>query len=283
MKLLTSSCKLLAAAGFASAVGFAADFAEYGAGADDPAYWDEVYRVQGHHGRRSYEWYGLGYDELRETLQRLLLQPLRETFWGEAAEVLVVGSGDSDLSSELAAEVGESGPEPRPRWLVTSLDFSAEVTERMRRRHPELKFLTMDARNLSSIEDGSFSAVVDKGLSDCLGDQAERRKYFQGLQQTLRVGGRMLVISQRKLEVASDTSPGDQKAASEDLLGFEEDDSWGYDVGADGWACVQERLLGPLFIEDDPTRPPFPQLGTEGTIPYYVLACSRVAETAETL
>lgn len=198
---------------------------------DSASFWDRTYRVQGAHGRSSYEWYGLGFKEIQPMLDQVFPS-------ADSGDILVVGSGDSDISAEM----------DRVGWNVTSIDFSATVTEHMRRRYPLLRFLTMDARNMS-FEDGHFVGILDKGLSDCLETEADRRQYFKELNRVLRKGsGHLMVISQRLLGVPDD-------------LGH-------------GWSCkpVQE-LLGPLFFEASQFQPPMPEPGTEGKIPYYLLDC----------
>ncbi|CAK9027652.1 unnamed protein product [Durusdinium trenchii] len=174
--------------------------------------------------------------------------------------LLVVGSGDSALSAQLASEKAL-----KPEWEVISIDFSSEVTDRMKIRFPELAFLTMDARALS-FEDASFGAIVDKGLSDCIGSVTERRKYFQELRRVAVDGGRLLVLSQRHLQTEQDI--------------LDQTDEDGSDLGP-SWLCKREEVYGALFVENDPTRPPFPQPGTDNTIPYFLLVCTTNEDTAE--
>lgn len=199
--------------------------------ADSSSFWDRTYSVQGAHGRTSYEWYGLGFKEIQSVLDEVFPT-------AGSGDILVVGSGDSDISAEL----------DRVGWNVTSIDFSETVTVHMRRRYPLLRFLTMDARNMS-FEDGHFVGIFDKGLSDCLPTAEERQPYFKELHRVLREGdGHLIVISQRPLTVEEDFGQG--------------------------WSCkpVQE-LFGPLFYEDSPLQPPKPEPGTAGKIPYYFLDC----------
>lgn len=226
----------VALVGARGALGFVEELLDDGS-ADNPVFWDRTYRRQSQNGRDSYEWYGLGFQQLRVPLEGVLPRD---------AGVLVVGSGDSTLSADLAAE----------GWRVTSLDFSAEVTSYMRRMHPGLDFVTQDARNMS-FEDGRFGAIVDKGLSDCIGSASKRRSYFAELRRVLRTpGGALAVVAQRPLEARRDLGPG--------------------------WRCEPRReLYGPLFVEDSPDEPPKPQPGTEGQIPYYLLVCQSEALTAE--
>eukprot|EP00933_Yihiella_yeosuensis_P014088 TRINITY_DN1275_c1_g4_i1.p1 TRINITY_DN1275_c1_g4~~TRINITY_DN1275_c1_g4_i1.p1 ORF type:complete len:309 (+),score=52.96 TRINITY_DN1275_c1_g4_i1:60-929(+) len=233
--------------------------------ADDPDYWNQVYRLQSEHGRRSYEWYGLGYNELRDSFLEFL--SVEDSIGRE--KLLVVGSGDSDLSSSLAAEKLETQSGVRHTWQVTSIDFSEEVTRQMRQRHPSLDFQTMDARNLSKFQDGHFDAVLDKGLSDCLGSSAEKQQYFQELHRVLKESGRLVVVSMKRLTVdhSKDGPDSDTIVESTDTG----------DLGR-GWKCRRKEFFGPLFTEDSPTRPPFAMPGTEGTIPYHFLACKSLSQ-----
>merc|ERR1712062_317947 len=155
--------------------------------ADSPSFWERTYRVQGAHGRTSYEWYGLGFKEIQSVLDEVFPS-------AGSGDILVVGSGDSDISAEL----------DRVGWNVTSIDFSETVTVHMQRRYPLLRFLTMDARNMS-FEDGRFAGILDKGLSDCLPTAEDRQRYFKELHRVLREGvGHLIVISQRLLSVPDD-------------------------------------------------------------------------------
>ncbi|OLQ08282.1 Methyltransferase-like protein 13 [Symbiodinium microadriaticum] len=233
--------------------------------ADQPDYWNQVYKVQSLHGRSLYEWYGLGYQQLHSSLMELL-EPLPAH--STTARLLVLGSGDSALSAELASDQVFENVE------VISIDFSAEVTERMRRRFPDLTFLTMDARNMSDFDDGSFVAAIDKGLSDCLGTVASRRQYFQEVRRVLVQTGRLLVVSQRRLWAGQDLLSDDDEDEPDT---FRELHSEAHDLGP-GWSCKEQEMYGPLFMESDEKQPPFPQPGTEGTIPYFLLAC-RVSST----
>lgn len=217
--------------------GWAARDLDVSLGAESAGFWDHTYRRQGEHGRRAYEWYGLSFRELREPLEAQLPKD---------SPVLVLGSGDSELSADMAGE----------GWQVTSLDFSEEVTSYMRQRYPGLAFVTQDARNMS-FPDGRFGSAVDKGLSDCIGTAAERRAYFKEVRRVLRVpGGALAVISQRPLAAKRDLGPG--------------------------WSCAPRReFFGPLFIEASPNEPPKAQPGTEGQIPYYYLACHSLTSSEE--
>ncbi|CAE7835707.1 unnamed protein product [Symbiodinium sp. CCMP2592] len=219
--------------------------------ADQPDYWNQVYKVQSLHGRSLYEWYGLGYQQLHSSLMELL-EPL-PAHSASTARLLVLGSGDSALSAELASDKVLE----KQNFEVISIDFSAEVTERMRRRFPDLTFLTMDARNMSDFGGGSFVAAVDKGLSDCLGTVASRRQYFQEVRRVLVSTGRLLVVSQRRLWAGQDLLSDDDE---DELDTFRERHSEAHDLGP-GWSCKEQEMYGPLFMESDEKQPPFPQPG----------------------
>ncbi|CAJ1352419.1 unnamed protein product [Effrenium voratum] len=212
---------------------------------DEPGYWDKVYQLQA--SRDIYEWYGIGYEHLRPHLLEVLKPEPAEM------RLMVVGSGDSALSAELAVD------KELAHWQVVSIDFSSEVTERMKRRFPGLSFLTMDARNLSEFGDGHFGAVLDKGLSDCIGTTTARQQYFQELRRVVVTGGRLIVVSQRVLNTEQDIQ--------EDIEDTESD------LGP-GWICSRKEILSSLFEESDPRHPPFAKPGTENSIPYFLLRCT---------
>eukprot|EP00434_Breviolum_minutum_P014113 symbB.v1.2.012444.t1/scaffold860.1/size157271/13 len=215
---------------------------------DHPNFWNQVYKLQTE--RDIYEWYGLSYDRLRPYFVDALVDALVYSTHSMPSKLLVVGSGDSALSAELASEA------LLEEWKIVSIDFSSEVTDRMRLRFPELTFLTMDARKLDFL-DASYGAIVDKGLSDCIGSLTARQQYFQELRRV------RLVVSQRRLQTEQDQND-------------EEDES---DLGPH-WICRREELLGALFVENDPRRPPFPQPGTDHTIPYFLLICTADSKSA---
>lgn len=210
----------------------------YDDGADSSSYWDHTYSLHGTHGRASYEWYGLGYHELKDAFAKHLPVP--------AGELLVAGAGDSQLSSDLA-HAGHS---------ITSIDFSEEIVGRMQAAYPKLRFMTMDARNMSFAA-GTFWAVIDKGLSDCFGSAEQLRKYYQEVHRVLRKpGGVLFVISMK-------------------LIGLEGE------LDLD-WDCEPRTpLLGPLFVDTSEFSPAVPQPGTEGTIPYYLTVCRSLLSTTE--
>lgn len=209
------------------------DWDSYGHGADNVAYWDTVYRVQGAAGRQTYEWYALGYKELAAQLELVLVPEGR---------VLVVGSGDSELSYDLSLTGRE----------ITNVDFSAEANDRMRQRHPELTWLTLDARRMS-FTDGHFDAVIDKGLSDCIETRDDMIVYLRELRRVVKDGNGVVVV------ISMNPVSDDAKLTA-------------------GLACQEPlEFKGPLFQEVHETLPPQPIPGTSG-IPYLFMVCAPSAE-----
>ncbi|CAK0827515.1 unnamed protein product, partial [Prorocentrum cordatum] len=62
-------------------------------GASSESFWDRTYQVHGEHGREAYEWYAIGFPELKGLLTAKL---------PPSGDLLVVGAGDSELSAQLA-------------------------------------------------------------------------------------------------------------------------------------------------------------------------------------
>lgn len=70
-----------------------------------------------------------------------------------------------------------------------------------RLNRPDLKFLQVDACNMSQFDDAKFSAIIDKATLDALYvDETDTineyvHKYWSEIDRVLRVGGRYIVIS----------------------------------------------------------------------------------------
>jgi SAM-dependent methyltransferase len=88
----------------------------------------------------------------------------------------------------------------------TGIDYLAEPIERARRKAAErgltANFLVMDARELRSLPE-VFDTVIDSGLFHVF-DDADRRRYVDGLARVLRPGGRLFLLC------FSDAEPGEQ-------------------------------------------------------------------------
>lgn len=88
---------------------------------------------------------------------------------------------------------------------ITNIDTSKLVINQMlaqnRTIRPDLKFLQVDACNMSDFGDGTFSVIVDKGTTDAIFvDDSEAideyiQKYWSEMDRVLRIGGRYIIIS----------------------------------------------------------------------------------------
>ncbi|KZV33655.1 hypothetical protein F511_12354 [Dorcoceras hygrometricum] len=90
------------------------------------------------------------------------LAPLISFYIRRRHHVLVVGCGNSAFSESMVDDGYDE---------VVNIDFSSVVIEAMKKKypiHPNLKYMTMDARDMSSFSANSFDAVVDKGTLDSL-------------------------------------------------------------------------------------------------------------------
>ncbi|GMP76143.1 hypothetical protein CsSME_00032946 [Camellia sinensis var. sinensis] len=90
------------------------------------------------------------------------LSPLLRLYVPSHHRVLVVGSGNSAFSEGMTDDgYGD----------VVNIDISSVVIEAMQNKysnHPQLKYIKMDARDMSAFQTGSFDAVIDKGTLDSL-------------------------------------------------------------------------------------------------------------------
>jgi len=104
-------------------------------------HWDEVARLMD-------RWTGLGgaYHRRLTRIYRSLVAP--------GQRVLEIGCGRGDLLASLQPAVG------------VGVDFSSEMIQRAGQRHPELRFLRIDAHDLSALQE-SFDAII---LSDLVND-----------------------------------------------------------------------------------------------------------------
>ncbi|KAK8966943.1 hypothetical protein KSP40_PGU012452 [Platanthera guangdongensis] len=114
----------------------------------EPSYWDQRYRQD----TGPFDWY--------QKYKRLA--PLFDLYIRRSHRVLLVGCGNSTLGEDMASD----------GYLdIVNIDISSVVVEAMRQKYedkPELKYITMDVRDMSAFESSSFDAVIDKGTLDSL-------------------------------------------------------------------------------------------------------------------
>jgi SAM-dependent methyltransferase len=75
---------------------------------------------------------------------------------------------------------------------VTGIDVSPELVARVQARHPDLKAVTADVRQLP-FPDASFEAVLSNSTLDHFSDAEQVTRAFAELARVLRPGGRLLV------------------------------------------------------------------------------------------
>ena len=143
-------------------------------------YWDQFFTKVG---AEAFEWF-VRPDDFR--LSHLL--PFRYSDFVDLAsvlckyikardEVLIVGCGNSTLSSDLY----DTGIEQ-----ITNVDLSEKVIKQMKRQNekkrPKMNWLPMDARKMT-FDDQQFSVVLDKGTIDALmsnrSEQVRRTSFLQ--------------------------------------------------------------------------------------------------------
>jgi len=116
-------------------------------------YWEKRFADE-----EEYDWLA-EYEHVRHLIHKYL--PDRK------ARVLIVGCGNSRFSAQLYADGYRE---------LTNLDYSAAVIERMRARHPEMRWIVSDMTRLDLLPRtpeqashlGLFDAVIDKAAMDAL-------------------------------------------------------------------------------------------------------------------
>lgn len=153
----------------------ARELQEYG----DAAYWDLRYSEDG----GPFDWY-----------QRYSgLKTILENYVSKNSKVLMIGCGNALTTEEMVQDGYED---------ITNIDISAVVIEAMQQKYadrPQLQYMTMDAREMTAFEDGTFDAVIDKGLLDSLlcgaGAQASAAKMLGEVLRVLRQGGVYILVT----------------------------------------------------------------------------------------
>mmetsp|Transcript_26832 Transcript_26832/g.30890 ORF Transcript_26832/g.30890 Transcript_26832/m.30890 type:complete len:246 (+) Transcript_26832:174-911(+) len=153
------------------------EFPDYGSA----AYWNARYREEQ---TDSYDWL-----QPWETIKPIVLPRLYDN---TDAEILVVGCGNSLLSTELYKEGYHN---------ITNIDISDVVITEMAKRFSvcdEMEFTVMDATELEYPEE-CFDCVIDKGTMDsllCSKDSFFRvSQMVQQIYRTLKPGGVYMMVS----------------------------------------------------------------------------------------
>ncbi|KAH9329877.1 hypothetical protein KI387_001985, partial [Taxus chinensis] len=145
----------------------------------DAAYWDKRYRQD----NGAFDWYQ----------QFSGLAPLLHLYLPPSHRILMVGCGNAVLSEDMVNDGYEE---------IVNIDISSVVIEAMRKKYqdyPQLKYATMDVRDMSTFGSCSFDSVVDKGMLDSLmcGSNAQQsaRKMLEEVRRVLKPGGVYILIT----------------------------------------------------------------------------------------
>ncbi|KAH7440509.1 hypothetical protein KP509_04G110800 [Ceratopteris richardii] len=114
----------------------------------DAQFWDSTYTSE----LQPLEWYQ-SYDELSPFIKKFITTDSR---------VLMAGCGNSEFSMHMVKDGFKE---------IVNIDISPVVIEAMRKKYaliPQLKYMRMDATNMSCFENGSFDCVIDKGTLDAI-------------------------------------------------------------------------------------------------------------------
>lgn len=114
----------------------------------EPSYWDRRYSQE----QGPFDWYQK-YSSLAPLINLYILRSHRS---------LVIGCGNSAFSEGMANDGYED---------IVNIDISSVVIEAMQKKYtncPQLKYIKMDVRDMSSFQTGSFDAVIDKGTLDSI-------------------------------------------------------------------------------------------------------------------
>ncbi|MCL7022952.1 hypothetical protein MKW94_029474 [Papaver nudicaule] len=114
----------------------------------DAKYWDARYIKEA----GAFDWYQR-YSSLR---------PFFLKFIPFSSRILMVGCGNAVLSEDMVKDGYED---------IVNTDISSVAIEMMKKKYkdiPQLKYMTMDVRDMSFFQDDSFDSVVDKGTLDSL-------------------------------------------------------------------------------------------------------------------
>lgn len=114
----------------------------------DAMYWDARYVQE----VGPFDWYQR-YSSLR---------PLIRKYAPLSSPVLVVGCGNAVMSEDMVKDGYED---------IMNIDISSVAISMMRKKYedlPQLKYLQMDVRDMSTFPDDSFDTVIDKGTLDSL-------------------------------------------------------------------------------------------------------------------
>mmetsp|Transcript_86123 Transcript_86123/g.278223 ORF Transcript_86123/g.278223 Transcript_86123/m.278223 type:complete len:418 (-) Transcript_86123:108-1361(-) len=150
-----------------------------------PAYWDDAY-IAGRYGE-TFDWYGAWTeDDLRGKSLGAVVKPLVKP----SARILVLGCGNSNMSALMHSD-GYTN--------IMNVDISEKVIEQMKDKHAQVQGLEWRAMDASKMDfpDGSFDAVVEKGMFDSLyaGTGERVQGVLSEVLRVLRPGAQLVSVS----------------------------------------------------------------------------------------
>lgn len=145
----------------------------------EASYWDDRYKQD----TGSFDWYQ----------QYSGLAPLLHMYAPKTSRILMVGCGNAVMSEDMVNDGYQD---------IINIDISSVVIEAMQKKYkdfPQLKYLTMDVRDMSSFADNEFDFVIDKGMLDSLmcGSSAHlsAAKMLEEVRRVLKPGGAYILIT----------------------------------------------------------------------------------------
>eukprot|EP00746_Dinoflagellata_sp_MGD_P138481 gnl/MRDRNA2_/MRDRNA2_72131_c1_seq1.p1 gnl/MRDRNA2_/MRDRNA2_72131_c1~~gnl/MRDRNA2_/MRDRNA2_72131_c1_seq1.p1 ORF type:complete len:243 (+),score=37.13 gnl/MRDRNA2_/MRDRNA2_72131_c1_seq1:74-802(+) len=149
----------------------------------DKEYWEKRYSkpAKGYDQDKGYDWYG-PWSYFRDSVSGPAFRP--------EDKILVVGCGNSNLSTDLVSEGFTH---------VTSMDWSAQVIKLMQERYPDMNWIEANVRQMQGVfESSSFDVVIDKGTLDALRTWRkgiEHQEMFSEVSRVLRPSGRYVSVT----------------------------------------------------------------------------------------
>ncbi|XP_010269735.1 PREDICTED: methyltransferase-like protein 13 [Nelumbo nucifera] len=145
----------------------------------DALYWNSRYLQEA----GSFDWY-----------QRYTaLRPFVRKYIPTSSRVLMVGCGNAVMSEDMVKDGYED---------IMNIDISSVAIDMMKRKYeyiPQLKYMQMDARDMSFFPDESFDSVLDKGTLDSLmcsnNAQISAAQMLGEVSRLLKPGGVYMLIT----------------------------------------------------------------------------------------
>ena len=116
------------------------------------------------------------------------LEKYFKTFLKEDDKILMVGCGNSKLSSQMYESNFKN---------IINIDISDIVIGKMQKQFPDMKWLEMDATKMD-FEDNFFDCSIDKGTLDaimCGNDPSPPAKLIKEMHRVTKIGGHYCIIT----------------------------------------------------------------------------------------